>query len=81
MLVRTPEFDEIEIDAAARVARVGAGVRWGRVLEALAGTGLVALAGSSPVVNATAFTIGGGHSWFSRAHGTRLPGRCAPCSC
>jgi hypothetical protein len=69
VLVRTTAFDEIEIDAAARVARVGAGVRWGRVLEALAGTGLVALAGSSPVVNATAFTIGGGHSWFSRAHG------------
>lgn len=69
VLVRTTAFDEIEIDAAARIARVGAGVRWGGVLEALAGTGLVALAGSSPIVNATAFTIGGGHSWFSRAHG------------
>ena len=69
VLVRTTAFDEIEIDAGARVARVGAGVRWGRVLEELAGTGLVALTGSSPVVNATAFTIGGGHSWFSRAHG------------
>jgi hypothetical protein len=69
VLVRTTAFDGIEIDAAARTARIGAGVRWGAVLETLAGTGLVALAGSSPVVNATAFTIGGGHSWFSRAHG------------
>ncbi|MDQ0893294.1 FAD-binding oxidoreductase [Agromyces ramosus] len=69
VLVRTSAFDEIEIDTAARIARVGAGVRWGLVLEALAGSGLVPLAGSSPVVNATAFTIGGGHSWFSRTHG------------
>jgi FAD/FMN-containing dehydrogenase len=69
VLVRTTAFGGVEVDAAARTARVGAGVRWGTVLEALTGTGLVALAGSSPIVNATAFTIGGGHSWFSRAHG------------
>ena len=45
------------------------GGEWGRVLDALAGTGLVAMSGSSVVVNATAFTLGGGSSWFSRAHG------------
>lgn len=69
VLVRTGAFDGIEIDTDARIARVGAGLRWATVLEALAGTGLVALAGSSTVVNATAFTLGGGHSWFSRTHG------------
>lgn len=69
LLVRTAAFDTVEVDEGARVARVGAGVAWGRVLDALAGTGLVAMPGSSVVVNATAFTLGGGNSWFSRAHG------------
>ncbi len=69
VLVRTAAFDGIEVDAAARVARIGAGAKWGQVLDALAGTGLVAMPGSSVVVNATAFTLGGGHSWFGRAHG------------
>ena len=69
VLVRTAAFDAVEVDVGARVARIGAGVRMSRVLEALAGTGLVAMPGSSVVVNATAFTLGGGNSWFSRAHG------------
>jgi FAD/FMN-containing dehydrogenase len=69
VLVRTAAFDRLEVDVEARVARIGAGVRMGRVLEALAGTGLVAMAGSSAVVNATAFTLAGGHSWFARSLG------------
>lgn len=69
VLVRTSAFDGVEVDVAARTARIGAGVRMGRVLEALAGTGLVAMSGSSGVVNATAFTLGGGHSWFARSFG------------
>ncbi len=69
VLVRTTAFDALEIDADARVARIGAGVPWHRVLDALDRTGLVAMTGSSPIVNATAFTLGGGHSWFSRSYG------------
>lgn len=69
VLVRTSAFRDIEIDAEARVARVGAGARWGAVLEALAGSGLVPLTGTSPIVNATAFTLAGGNSWFSRQLG------------
>ena len=69
VLVRTRAFDRVEVDPEARVARIGAGVSWGQVLDALAGTGLVALTGSSAVVNATAFTLAGGHSWFSRMFG------------
>ncbi len=69
VLVRTRAFDRVEVDPGARVARIGAGVSWGQVLDALAGTGLVALTGSSAVVNATASTLAGGHSWFSRAFG------------
>lgn len=69
VLVRTAAFDRLDVDVEARVARIGAGVRMGRVLEALAGTGLVVMSGSSGVVNATAFTLAGGHSWFARSLG------------
>jgi FAD/FMN-containing dehydrogenase len=69
VLVRTAAFDHLDVDVDARVARIGAGLPWGRVLAALAGTGLVAMAGSSPIVNATAFTLSGGQSWFARSHG------------
>lgn len=69
VLVRTSAFDRLEIDPEARTARIGAGVRMARVLEALAGAGLVAMAGSSGVVNTTAFTLAGGHGWFARSFG------------
>ena len=69
VLVRTAAFDRLEVDVEARIARIGAGLRMGHVLDALAGTGLVAMSGTSAVVNATAFTLAGGHSWFARAFG------------
>lgn len=69
LLVRMSVFDELDIDLDRGTARVGAGVRWGRVVDALEGTGWVAPAGTSPVVTATAYTLGGGHSWFSRTAG------------
>ncbi|MET0974833.1 MAG: FAD-binding oxidoreductase [Leifsonia sp.] len=69
VLLRPTAFDEITIDADAATARVGAGVNWGRVLTALDGTGLVALAGSNPEVNVVGYSIAGGHSMFSRAYG------------
>jgi FAD/FMN-containing dehydrogenase len=69
VLVRTTSFDRVEVDVDARVARIGAGVRMDRLLDALAGTGLVAMPGSSGAVNATAFTLSGGHGWFARSFG------------
>ncbi len=69
LLVRPALLDDLEIDVAARTARAGAGVDWGRVLTALAGTGLVALAGSNPAVSVVGYTLAGGHSAFSRAFG------------
>lgn len=62
-------FDTLEIDADARLARIGAGVRWGAVLDALSGTGLATPAGTSIVVSAAGYTLGGGHSWLSRTTG------------
>lgn len=69
LLVRMSGFDQLDIDLERGTARVGAGVRWGRVVDALEGTGWVAPAGTSPVVTVTGYTLGGGHSWFSRTAG------------
>ena len=70
VLLRTGALQEIEIDAERRVARVGAGVKWGALLAAVEPTGLIAPAGSSPDPSVVGFTLGGGLSWFSRSIGT-----------
>ncbi|XRQ10804.1 FAD-binding oxidoreductase [Actinomadura welshii] len=69
VLLRTARLDELEIRAGERVARAGAGVAWGRVLAEAGPHGLTGLAGSSPVVTVTGYTLGGGLSWFGRKHG------------
>lgn len=69
ILLRTGALHEIAVDAEGRRARVGAGVRWGELLPALDGTGLVALAGSNPDVTVVGYHLGGGLSWFGRRHG------------
>ncbi|MEV4355517.1 FAD-binding oxidoreductase [Nonomuraea sp. NPDC049625] len=67
ILLRTGGLGGVEIDNG--VARVGAGVKWGEVLAAASPLGLTGLAGSSPVVSVTGYTLGGGLSWFSRKYG------------
>jgi FAD/FMN-containing dehydrogenase len=69
ILLRTGRLDTLEIDATARRARVGAGVPSGRVQAAAAAHGLTGLPGSSPVVSVAGVALGGGLSWFGRAHG------------
>ncbi|MGI5346716.1 FAD-binding oxidoreductase [Streptomyces sp. CA-250714] len=69
ILLRTGGLGGIEIRPQQRLARVGAGVKWGEVLQAAGPHGLTGLAGSSPAVSVTGYTLGGGLSWFSRAHG------------
>ncbi|RSN10710.1 FAD-linked oxidase [Nonomuraea sp. WAC 01424] len=67
ILLRTGRLGGVEIEDG--VARVGAGVKWGEVLAAASPLGLTGLAGSSPVVSVTGYTLGGGLSWFSRKYG------------
>ncbi|MEU8820923.1 FAD-binding oxidoreductase [Actinoplanes sp. NPDC048796] len=69
ILLRLDRLDELRIDPVAATARVGAGVRWGAVQEAAAAHGLTGLAGSSPIVSVTGYTLGGGLSWFGRKYG------------
>ncbi|MGW0196778.1 FAD-binding oxidoreductase [Nonomuraea sp. NPDC003201] len=69
ILLRTGRLDRVEVDARARVARVGAGVRWGRLLAESGRHGLTGPAGSSPAVTVAGFVAGGGVSWFGRMYG------------
>ena len=69
VLLRTGALQDVFVDASARTATVGAGVKWGTLLAAVEPTGLVALAGSNPDPSVVGYTLGGGVSWFSRAFG------------
>ncbi|TQM33257.1 FAD-binding oxidoreductase [Nocardia bhagyanarayanae] len=70
ILIRTAAFDDVWIDADARVARVGSGVTWAQLQSELDGTGLTGLIGSSPDVTVVGSCLGGGLSWLSRPFGT-----------
>ncbi|MGZ4631697.1 MAG: FAD-binding oxidoreductase [Actinomycetes bacterium] len=69
ILLRTRGLTGISIDTQHRIARVGAGVKWGELLTALEGTGLTGLAGSTPDTTVVGLSVGGGMSWFGRAYG------------
>ncbi|MEU6750717.1 FAD-binding oxidoreductase [Spirillospora sp. NPDC046719] len=74
ILLRTGRLDGVRVRAEERLARVGAGVNWGRVLSAAGPHGLTGLAGSSPAVNVAGYTLGGGLSWFGRRYGWAADG-------
>ena len=69
LLLRTGALGGLEIDRARGTVSVGAGVKWGELCAALDGTGLMALAGSNPDPTVVGLVLGGGVSWFTRAHG------------
>jgi FAD/FMN-containing dehydrogenase len=69
VLVRPTALGTVDIDLDRRRARIGAAVRWQRVNEALTGTGLTGLAGSTGDVSVIGYTLGGGLSWFGRRYG------------
>jgi FAD/FMN-containing dehydrogenase len=69
MLIVTSELTDVSIDPDARTARVGAGVKWGAVLEAAQTYGLAPLLGSSPTVGVVGYTLGGGLGWLARKYG------------
>ncbi|WP_405140461.1 FAD-binding oxidoreductase [Sphaerisporangium sp. NBC_01403] len=69
ILVRTGRMGGVRVWPERRLARVEAGASWGEVLADAGKHGLTGLAGSSPVVSVTGYTLGGGLSWFGRRHG------------
>ncbi|MFI7536592.1 FAD-binding oxidoreductase [Streptosporangium sp. NPDC049376] len=69
LLLRTELSGGVEIDSAARVARVPAGTRWGQVVEAAEPYGLAAPHGSSPLVGVVGYLLRGGVSLYGRHTG------------
>ncbi|MET8996062.1 FAD-binding oxidoreductase [Amycolatopsis sp. NPDC004169] len=69
LLISTRRLTGVEIDAAARTARVEAGARWEAVLEAAGKHGLAPLSGSSPDVGVVGYTLSGGFGLMARRYG------------
>ena len=69
LLLKTERMRGIEIDPAARRARIEAGVLAGPLARAAAEHGLAYLAGTSADVGVVGYALGGGISWLVRAHG------------
>jgi FAD/FMN-containing dehydrogenase len=69
LLVRTAAMDSVSIDAARRIARVGAGALWGDLVPVASEQGLAACHGSSPTVGIVGYSLGGGVGWYGRKHG------------
>jgi FAD/FMN-containing dehydrogenase len=69
LLISTKGLDEVTIHPEERWARVGAGVKWLKVIEAAAPYGLAPLNGSSSDVGVVGYTTGGGVGPMARTHG------------
>jgi hypothetical protein len=69
ILVKVERMRRVEIDTAARRARIEAGAIWADVVQPAAEHGFVVLHGSSPDVGVAGYTLGGGMGWLARSHG------------
>jgi FAD/FMN-containing dehydrogenase len=69
ILIRTHALGDISIDAAARRARIGAGVKAAALAAAAAEHGLAPVLGLAPSVGVAGLALGGGLGWLGRAHG------------
>ena len=62
-------MQELSVDPVTRTARIGAGVKWARVIEAAVPYGLAPMSGSSSDVGAVGYTLGGGLGPLGRRYG------------
>jgi len=69
MMITTRRMQGLFIDPERRSARVEAGVKWERVLEAAGEFGLTGLCGSSSDVGVVGYTLGGGVGSLGRRYG------------
>jgi len=72
LLIDMSDLREIQVDAAARSAVVGGGVRAGELAAALDSHGLAVPLGDSLHVGIAGLTLGGGIGWLSRKLGLTL---------
>ena len=69
LLLNVSALQEVRVDPGAQSVRVGAGVKWDRVVPRLSAHGLAGLHGSSPDVGIAGYSLGGGMGWLARKHG------------
>jgi FAD/FMN-containing dehydrogenase len=69
LLISTRRMQGVAVDPHRRIARVQAGVKWIKVIEAALEHGLTPLVGSSSDVGAVGYTVGGGMGPLGRKHG------------
>jgi hypothetical protein len=69
MLLKTARMRRVDIDATTCSARAEAGAQWEDVTVPAGEYGLAALAGTSPNVGVTGYTLGGGIGWLARRYG------------
>lgn len=69
LVITTHRLDTLEVDASARTARIGAGVRWGAVVAAAAPFDLAPVSGASPNVGVVGLLLGGGQGPIGRTFG------------
>ena len=69
ILLRTDKLGGVQVDAAARRARVGGGAQWQDVVPVAAESGLSALHGSAADIGIAGYSLGGGVGWQARKHG------------
>ena len=69
LMITTRRMQGLSVDPERRIARVEAGVKWVRVLEAAADHGLAGLCGSSSDVGVVGYTLGGGMGSLGRKFG------------
>ena len=62
-------MDDVDVDAARRIARVGGGATWARVDAATQAYGLATTGGRVSTTGVAGLTLGGGSGWLERKHG------------
>ena len=69
LVVDVREMKGIEVDAAGRTARCGAGLTWAEFDQATQEHGLATPGGRVSTTGVAGFTLGGGSGWLERKHG------------
>jgi hypothetical protein len=69
LMISTRRMQDVQVDPVRRTARVEAGVKWIKVLEAATPHGLAGLCGSSSDVGVVGYTLGGGLGSLGRKYG------------
>jgi hypothetical protein len=72
LVIDLSQFNTIEVNAAERLVRVGAGAKWGDVAATLAPHGLAISSGDTNSVGVGGLTLGGGIGWLVRKYGLAI---------